>query len=158
MQLEMILLEPKAARPSRAYNESAGYDLSAFLLNDAGRPMTVTIAPHTTKVIRTGLALRPPRGNLILICSRSGYASRGVFVANAPGVVDPDYTGEIKVALFNGSLEPFYVQHLDRIAQALVMPFIVPSLCEVTVFPRTPRGAHGFGSSDTSEYPQAVRS
>src|SRR5262245_19443213 len=128
MELEILYLEEGIQPPARAYQESAGYDLSAFLLNDAHRPMTMTIAPHTTNVIRTGIALRPPRGHLILVCSRSGYASRGVFVANAPGVVDPDYTGEIKVALFNGSLEPFYVKHHDRIAQILIMPYAVPFL------------------------------
>src|SRR5262245_14386982 len=148
MELEIKLLEKEAIKPSLAYAESAGYDLSAFLLNDAARPMTLTIMPHTTKVIRTGLALRPPPGHIILICSRSGYASRGVFVANAPGVVDPDYTGEIKVALFNGSLDPFYVKHRDRIAQAIIVPFIAPVLRPVEDFPITERGSHGFGSSD----------
>lgn len=149
MQLQVKKLELSAPMPTRAYSESAGWDLSAFLLNDAKRPMTVTIAPHTTKVIGTGLAFRPPVGHLVLICSRSGYAAKGVFVANAPGVVDPDYTGEIKVALFNGSLTPFFVQHGDRIAQALVIPFLLSSMREVSFFPDTERGAHGFGSSGT---------
>ena len=120
--------------------------------------MTATIAPHTTKVIRTGLALRPPPGTLILICSRSGYAAKGVFVANAPGVVDPDYIGEIRVALFNGSLEPFYVKHHDRIAQALVMPYIHPQLRQVESFPPTSRGTRGFGSSDSPEHQETIRS
>jgi dUTP pyrophosphatase len=147
MELEVLYLSSGASVPFRAYAESAAYDLSANLLNDAGRPFTATIAPSTTKLIGTGLALRPPSGTLILVCSRSGFAASGVFVANAPGVVDPDYTGEIKVILYNGSLEPFYVRHKDRIAQVLVVPFTSPGLREVRDFPLTERGAAGFGST-----------
>lgn len=147
MTLEVLFLKPDARDPLRAYAHSAGYDLHAYLKNDAGRPMTATIAPHTTKLLGTGLALRPPYAHLLLICSRSGLAARGVFVANAPGVVDPDYTGEIKVALFNGGLEPLYVKHEDRIAQAIIVPFSTPPLVTVTMFPRTQRGDHGFGST-----------
>lgn len=146
-ELEVCFLKPDARDPLRAYEQSAGYDLHAYLKNDAGRAMTATIAPHTTKLIGTGLALRPPYGYLLLICSRSGLAARGVFVANAPGVVDPDYIGEIKVALFNGGLEPLYVKHEDRIAQAIMVPFATPLLRTVSSFPPTARGEHGFGST-----------
>lgn len=147
MTLSILRLRPEAQLPFRAYNESAALDLSAFLLNESGRPWTATIAPRSTKLIGTGLALLPPPGHLILICSRSGLAARSIFVANAPGVVDPDYTGEIKVALYNGGLEPAYVKHEDRIAQALVVPFIFCALTEVRQFPKTERGNRGFGSS-----------
>jgi len=82
-----------------------------------------------------------------MVCSRSGLASRGIFVANAPGIVDPDYTGEIKVILFNGSQEPHYVRQGDRIAQVLIIPFFEPGFAEVDRFPPTERGERGFGSS-----------
>jgi dUTP pyrophosphatase len=147
LNLEVLFLSNAASTPFRAYDDSAAFDLSACLLNDAGRSFTATIAPHTTKLIGTGLALRPPDGHLILICSRSGFATQGVFVANAPGVVDPGYTGEIKVILYNGGLEPFFVKHCDRIAQALVVPFATLGLREVTAFPPSSRGDKGFGSS-----------
>ena len=147
MELEVLYMHHAASAPFRAYEESAAWDLSACLLNDANRPMTATIAPGTTKLIGTGLALRAPLGHLILICSRSGLASKGVFIANAPGVVDPDYTGEIKAILFNGSQEPYYIRHGDRIAQALVVPFAALALREVDEFPATIRGGKGFGSS-----------
>jgi len=145
--LEVLRLSPKANLPIRAYGESAAWDLHAHLLNDAGRPFTVTLAPHSTRVVGTGLALRAPSGCLILICSRSGLATRSIFVANAPGVVDPDYTGEIRVALYNGGMEPHYVKHGDRIAQALVLPLCVCDILEVKSFPTTERGERGFGSS-----------
>lgn len=147
MELEVLYLTSGASEPFRAYTESAAYDLSACLLNDGGRPFTTTIGPHTTKLIGTGLALRPPKGHLILVCSRSGLAASSVFVANSPGVVDPDYTGEIKVLLYNGGLEPFYLRHKDRIAQALIVPYAVSSLREVTTLPITDRGPKGFGST-----------
>lgn len=147
MHLEVLRLHRDATLPTRAYDESAAYDLSAHLLNDAGRPFTATIAPLTTRLIGTGLALRPPVGHLILICSRSGLALRSVFVANAPGVVDPDYTGEIKVELYNGGQGAHYVKHSDRIAQALIVPYAECFLHEVQSFPPTVRGEKGFGSS-----------
>jgi dUTP pyrophosphatase len=70
-----------------------------------------------------------------------------VFVANAPGIVDPDYTGEIRIILFNGGIEPFFIKHGDRIAQLLVVPFAAPSVVEIEGLPETPRGERGFGST-----------
>ena len=153
-------LHEKAIMPTRAYDESAAFDLSAVCLTGSGHPITIIIPPSNVRLIGTGLAMRPPSGHLILICSRSGLASVGVFVANAPGVVDPDYTGEIKVALYNGSNVPHYVKHEDRIAQALLVPYLAPAIEVVTQLPETERGEKGFGSSDnrTTEYPKVVHS
>ncbi len=114
--LSFLRLHPEAQPPLRVYGESAAWDLHAFLLSGAGHSINATVAPRSTKLIRTGLAMRPPQGSVILICSRSGLAQRSVFVTNAPGVVDPDYTGEILVLLHNNGLEPHYVKHGDRIA------------------------------------------
>lgn len=145
--LEVRRLSESAQLPFRAYNESAAYDLSANLLRDGNRSSTASIAPGTCKMIPTGLALRPPPGHCILVCSRSGFAKDGVFVANAPGIVDPNYTGEIMVILYNGGLKPFYARHGDRIAQALIVPFCSAQIKEVGDFPKTDRGDKGFGSS-----------
>lgn len=148
MDLRIHRLNPQAFKPIRAYTESAGWDLSAFLRSEAGHLFTVTIAPNTTKLIPTGLALLPPPNHLVLICSRSGLATKSVFVANAPGVIDPDYTGEVKIILFNGGMEPLYVKHGDRIAQALVVPFARCELKEsLGGFAQTERGEKGFGST-----------
>lgn len=148
MNLSIVRLHPRAAFPILAYDESAAFDLSAVCMTaDSPRSFTYTIAPNSVKLVGTGLAMQPPSGHLILVCSRSGLAARGIFVANAPGVVDPSYTGEIKVALFNGSLEPFYVKHGDRIAQALIVPFASPTLAVVEKLPASLRGERGFGSS-----------
>lgn len=147
--MQVLRLEPEAIMPIRAYDESAGWDLSAFCLSkEERRPLTIVVAPQTTRVIRTGLALRPPPGHCILVCSRSGLATSSLFVANAPGVVDPNYTGEIKVLMYNGGQAPYFLKHADRIAQALFVPFAAAGdLIEVKHFPETKRGAKGLGST-----------
>lgn len=145
--LSWLQLHDQASLPFRAYNESAAYDLSACLWSLNGRPNTLILPPNHTRKISTGIALRPPPGHLVLICSRSGLALESVFVANGPGVVDPTYTGEIGVLLFNGGVRSFHVKHGDRIAQALVVPFAALPLLKVDKLPDTERGDKGFGSS-----------
>lgn len=147
MDLEFIRLDREAIPPLRAYKESAAWDLSAFLLNDAGRPMTKTLAPRSTTIIPTGLVLRAPDRHFLQICSRSGLATRSIFVSNAPGIIDPDYTGGIFILLYNGGLEPHYVKHGDRIAQALILPLVSCQLEERTKFTPTERGDRGLGST-----------
>ena len=145
--LQIKRLHDKAVLPTRAYDESAAYDLAALCLTGSGHPITVIIPPGNVRLINTGLAMRPPPNHLILVCSRSGLAAQGVFVANAPGVVDPDYTGEVKVALFNGSMGAHYVKHSDRIAQILLVPYSAAPIFEVENLPESARGEKGFGST-----------
>ena len=145
--LSIVRLHKEVPLPVRAYPSSAALDLCANLITSGGHSFTLTIQPNSVKLIGTGLAMRPAANHTILVCSRSGLATRGIFVANAPGVVDPDYTGELKVALFNGSQEPHYVKHRDRVAQILVVPFLSGSLLETTELPQTERGDRGFGST-----------
>lgn len=147
LPLEALRLHADALLPTLAYGESAAWDLHAYLMSSEKRPLNITIPPHQTRLIGTGLAMRPPRGSVILVCSRSGLASKSVFVTNAPGIVDPDYTGEIKVALHNAGFEAHYVKHADRIAQALIVPLTVCELHEVENLPTTERGERGFGST-----------
>lgn len=146
--LEVLRLSPTATLPFRAYPGSAALDLFANLLDSRGRSRHMTCAPGGVTTVGTGVALRPPPGHCVLVCSRSGFAQKGVFVINAPGIVDPDYTGEIKVILGNVGVAPHFIRHEDRIAQALVVPFAFVSLREVKEFPSTERGEKGFGSSD----------
>lgn len=147
LKLTYVKLKPEAEVPFLAYNESAAYDLSAHLISDNGRSNNAIVSPRLTRKIGTGLALIPPPGHLILICSRSGMAKGSVFVTNSPGVVDPTFTGEIEILLYNGGVQSFHVKHGDRIAQALVVPFARVSLFEATSLPNTARGAQGFGST-----------
>lgn len=145
--LTVVKLHTNVAMPSQAYPESAGFDISAHQVSANGHPVVRVIPPNCVCLISTGLAIRPMTGHVLLVCSRSGLAAKGIFVANAPGIVDPDYTGEIKVELFNGSQEPHYVKHNDRIAQLLVVPYLSGGVTEVAAFTPTARSERGFGST-----------
>lgn len=147
--LEFRKLHPNAELPFRAYGDSIGYDLAACLRAETGRSNSLLIPPRQTASVPTGLAFRAPPGCFILICSRSGLATNSIFVANAPGVIDPSYTGEIRVLLYNGGFSSWRVAHGERIAQLLVFAGgRAPDLREATEpWPQTDRGDKGFGSS-----------
>lgn len=148
LRIEAFKLDERAKLPSRALDEAIGYDIYAFLLNESGRASKRLISRMNTVVIPTGLVLRPPKGFYLQICSRSGLAMKGIFVANSPGIVDPDYSGEIKILLFNGGYEAYYVEHEHRIAQVVVAPIVECTLLETKNEPHgVGRGAAGFGST-----------
>lgn len=145
--LGIFKLKPDALLPRRGMEQSVGLDLHAYLISESGRPNTLLLPPHTTRKIPTGLAMRPPPGHAILVCSRSGLAGSGVFVTNGPGVVDPDYRGEIQVLLHNGGHQAYYVKHEERVAQILVVPVPIVPFEEITELDVTERGDKGFGST-----------
>lgn len=124
--------------PLRQTDGSAGYDLYART--------AMRIPMGVTEVIPAGFAIAIPTGYVGLICSRSGLAKIGVFVLNAPGVIDSDYRGEVGVILYNGSGEPFEVKAGDRIAQMLFQAVERPDLFVVKELPSTDRRG-GFGST-----------
>lgn len=142
------LLAPEASLPTKATAGAACYDLYAnesVCIDDM----------RTFKVIGTGVAIELPPGYVGLVCSRSGLAAKnGVFVLNAPGVIDEDYRGELKVILGRLAYTPQWpsedyllVERGMRIAQLMVMP--VPQLAveEVTHLSTTGRGEGGLGST-----------
>lgn len=147
--IQLKRLHPEAALPFRATSDSAGWDLSACLISETGRPITRLISSRTTVSIPTGWALTPPKGFLTLILSRSGMAAATptLFVANSPGLIDPDYTGEIAILLFNGGFNAEYIKHGQRIAQILILPYHSFPFTEVEALPLSERGDRGFGSS-----------
>lgn len=147
MQLGIFKLRKDALLPRRGMDQSVGLDLHAYLISETGRQNTLLIPPHTTRRIPTGLVIVPPLGHTILVCSRSGMASKGIFVTNGPGVVDPDYRGEIVVLLHNGTPVAHYVKHEDRVAQILVMNVPIVPFVEIEELDETQRGAAGFGST-----------
>src|SRR5215472_13564179 len=110
-QLRVYKKDPRAKLPVRSPESAIGLDVFAFLLTESGRPSSRAIHLKGVTSIPTGLIVQPPPGYFIQTCSRSGLAQRGVFVANSPGVIDPDYTGELFVLLFNGGYETQYVAH-----------------------------------------------
>jgi len=108
----------------------------------------LTIEPQGRGLVPTGLAISLPQGFEGQIRPRSGLAVKhGVTVLNAPGTIDCDYRGEIKVALINHGEHPFVITRGDRIAQLVVAPVTQIAWREVTLLDATMRGESGFGSS-----------
>ncbi|WP_193337580.1 dUTP diphosphatase [Devosia beringensis] len=132
------------ALPAQQTAGAAGLDLAAALPADG----TMEIAPGAYGMIPTGLALALPEGFEAQIRPRSGLAAKyGVTVLNAPGTVDADYRGEVKVLLINHGTAPFTVRRGDRIAQMVVAPVSAVSLIEVEALDGTERGEGGHGST-----------
>jgi dUTP pyrophosphatase len=130
------------ALPQRATNGAAGLDLVAAL------DEPVELLPRARALIPTGLAMAIPLGFEGQVRPRSGIAwKHGVTVVNAPGTIDSDYRGEVKVQLINLGHEPFTVQRGDRIAQLVVAPVTFARLVPVDALSETARGAGGFGST-----------
>lgn len=145
--LEVYKLDARARLPIRATEHSIGMDVFAFLLTESGRPTSRAIHQRGVTEVPTGLVVRPPAGYYVQCCSRSGLAKKGVIVANAPGIIDPDYSGELIVLLFNGSFETHYVAHEHRIAQLVLTPAIRCNISEAGPPIHTGRGTAGFGST-----------
>ena len=147
--LEVKRISDTARLPIKATPHSVGLDIYANLITESGRPNNMLIPPRTTRAVPTGLILKPRTGFAVFVCSRSGMARESsVFVTNAPGVVAPDYRGELMVLLYNGGHESHYVRHHDRVGQIILLPCRPISLEEVDEIDMdTPRGTRGFGST-----------
>jgi len=110
--------------------------------------INITIQPHTTVKIGTGLSIEIPEGYFGGIVARSGLATKqGLAPANKLGVCDSDYTGEYIVALHNDSNDVQVVQPKERIAQLVVIPYLICDFNEVSELNETDRGDKGFGST-----------
>ena len=145
MKIKFLKLNKNAKIPSRGSSAAAGYDLYACLPEGA---MSVSISPHETKKIGTGLSIEIPEGYFGAVFARSGLASKqGLRPANCVGVCDSDYRGEYIVALHNDSEEKRTVTQGDRIAQLVVLPFLPVEFVETDTLTETERGAGGFGST-----------
>ncbi|QOI99693.1 MAG: dUTP diphosphatase [Phycisphaeraceae bacterium] len=142
--LRIKRLSPAASIPAYQTEGSAGMDLSSCQPDERG----VTIAPGRIALIPTGLSVAIPSGYEGQVRPRSGLASKhGVTVVNAPGTIDADYRGEVRVALINQGPEPFVVEHGMRVAQLVIAPVSRATIVEVDALDGTARGAGGFGST-----------
>lgn len=131
--------------PTRGSEKAAGYDLYAAVSSP------VTIMPHETVPIDTGLQFEIPDGYFAAIYARSGIAAReGLRPANCTGVCDSDYRGNYIVALHNDSETPRVIEPGERIAQMVVIPYLSVSFEETSSLTDTRRGAGGFGSTGKS--------
>lgn len=139
-------LHADALLPKQGTEESVGYDLHAYILTEDGRPSKKVIPPHWTWNIPTGIAMEPAKGYFAAVNSRNGIAKESLSVCNSPGVIDPDYRGEIMVLLHNGGYEYKTIHHEDRIAQLIFYPTIYIEVVEGELSP-TERGEKGLGST-----------
>ena len=138
-------LDPRASVPAYQTEQAAGLDLSACLASD--RP-EITLAPGAIVLVPTGLAVAIPLGYEGQVRARSGLATKhGIGLPNAPGTIDSDYRGELRVAVINFGKEPFVVTHGMRIAQLVIAPVAHAAIAEVENLNETVRGAGGFGST-----------
>ncbi|MCE2986749.1 MAG: dUTP diphosphatase [Phenylobacterium sp.] len=132
--------------PLPAYETAgaAGMDLRAAVPQDEA----LVLHPGARTAVPTGLAFALPDGFEAQVRPRSGLALKsGVTVANAPGTIDADYRGELKVLLINLGEEDFVIRRGDRIAQLVIAPVVQAAWREVAELEATDRGAGGFGST-----------
>ena len=138
MKLLIKKLSEHALIPTRASPGSVGYDL--YSIED------MHILPYQRGIVCTGIAATIPMGVYGRIAPRSGLAIKHG-VQTGAGVIDPDYTGELKVILFNHGSEKFEIKKGDRIAQLILEKCETPLIDEVEEIKDTQRGTRGFGSS-----------
>jgi len=144
MDLPFKRLDARAQLPERAYTGDAGLDLRSVV--------DVEVGPGERAMVPTGVAVAIPDGHAGLVLPRSGLASRhGLTMANAPGLIDAGYRGEVICAVVNLDRErAVRIKRGDRIAQLVVVavPDVHPML--VQDLPPSSRGDGGFGSTGTS--------
>ena len=142
MNINFIKLHKNAHIPVCGTQNSAGIDLVACL--DAN----IVLQPHGIALVSSGIAMEIPVGSFGMVCSRSGLAVKyGVIVLNAPGVIDSDYRGEVKVVLINHSAKDFVIEHGMKIAQLVVLHHENLLMIEVGDLTQTQRNTGGFGST-----------
>ena len=127
MQLKVKRTDPRVQLPGRATAGSAGMDLRALLEEP------LTLEPGGRASVPTGIAIGLPSPETVgLVFARSGLAIKhGLALSNGVGVIDSDYTGEIRVGLVNLSDTAYTIQPDERIAQLVVMPVCLPDILEV---------------------------
>jgi dUTP pyrophosphatase len=132
---------PDLPLPERATERAAGYDLRSA-------DPDFVLEPREIRLVGSGLAMELPHDVECQVRPRSGLATRyGVTLPNAPGTIDPDYRGEIRVALQNLGPAPVTIRRGERIAQLVFARFEALEVEEVERLSETARGAGGFGST-----------
>ena len=141
MTLRFTRLSDEARAPAQSHAGDAGYDLFAS--------EAALLGPGERASVGTGIAVAIPDGCAGLVLPRSGLARRhGIGLANAPGLIDSGYRGELRVLLLNADrAQEFEVGVGDRIAQLVLVRYESPPLEEVDELEATARGVGGFGST-----------
>lgn len=144
MDLPFTRVRPDGQLPRAQHPGDAGLDLRAA--------EGVTVEPGERAMVPTGVAVAIPDGHAGLVLPRSGLASKkGLTLANAPGLIDPGYRGEVFCAVVNlDRHEPVEISAGDRIAQLVIVALPDLSPAFVDELPESSRGAGGFGSTGTA--------
>lgn len=133
-------LSEKAVVPTYGTACAAGADLYAVL----DEPVTIT--PHESKFIPTGLAFEIPAGLVGLVCARSGLSCKeDLAPANKVGVIDADYRGEVMVVLHNHGTQTRTIENGNRIGQIVFVPYVQAQFETVDDLTDTKRSSGGFG-------------
>jgi len=138
MSLGVKKLTNNAILPTRGSSGAVGYDIYST--------DNVTIPPTHRALVGTGIAILLPEGVYGRVAPRSGLAVKHGIQVGA-GVIDPDYTGEVKVVLFNHGDREFVIKEGDRIAQLVLERCDTPEVWEIDNLEETLRGSGGFGST-----------
>ncbi|QEK39874.1 dUTP diphosphatase [Candidatus Sneabacter namystus] len=141
VQIKFLDNAPSQDTPKYATQGSAGVDLRAAVDE-------MCIKPSTTAIIPTGISIAVPVGYEAQVRSRSGLAAKhSVIVLNAPGTIDSDYRGEIKVIMTNLGQHDFHINKGDRIAQLVLTQYSSIDFIKVDTLNVTQRNQQGFGST-----------
>lgn len=142
IDVKIKYLSDKATEPKYATDGSLGMDLAAAL------DEPVVVKPGERVAVPTGLAIQIPDGWGAFVFPRSGLSLRsGITMCNCVGVIDTDYTGELKAAVINVSDKDFTINSGDRIAQLVFLPVEKARLVSAESLDDTERGIGGFGST-----------
>src|SRR5678815_1731495 len=140
--LRIKRLSPLAVVPQYQSDHAAGLDLHAAI------EQPITLSPGEIRLISCGFAMAVPVGFEAQVRPRSGLASKhGISMPNAPGTIDADYRGEVKIPLINLGKASFTIEPQMRIAQMVIAPVAHCAISEVSELDETSRGQGGFGST-----------
>jgi dUTP pyrophosphatase len=142
--IELLRLDPEKNQdiplPRYMTAQSSGMDICAALDDD------LVLAPGRIRLVPTGFAMALPAGFEAQIRPRSGLAvNHGISIINAPGTIDADYRGEVKIALINLGQEPVTLKRGDRIAQMVIQQVCQVRINVVEQLDDTDRSVGGFG-------------
>ena len=146
VDLQIVKMSSKALTPTRAPKHSVGLDFYS--------PSDCLIRPLSQVQIPTQIKIRVPLGHYGRLASKSGLAMKHQIHVGA-GVIDPDYTGEVKGLLFNVGRHYYLIKRGDPIAQLILEKVSLPILTRVDELPLTDRGEKGCGSHSVNIFYKA---
>jgi dUTP pyrophosphatase len=141
VRFRRLAANPDLPLPARATPHAAGYDVRSC-------EDDFTLERGEIRLVATGLAMELPQGVECQVRPRSGLATKhGVTIPNSPGTIDPDYRGELRVALQNLGSSAVPIRRGERIAQLVFARFEAPEIVLVDQLSESERGERGFGST-----------